>query len=100
VQFLQISVGPQHSCALDQTFVAYCWGNNGSGRLGIGSSSSSVARPVAIAGPRFQAVSAGSDFSCGLSMTNSVWCWGNASSGRLGIGNLQFVRYPMPLPAP
>lgn len=34
--FLSISGGFQHTCAVDTTDVAWCWGNNSSGQIGDG----------------------------------------------------------------
>jgi alpha-tubulin suppressor-like RCC1 family protein len=43
----QITAGWDHTCALDNTGVAYCWGENGPGELGDGSTTDSDV-PVAV----------------------------------------------------
>ena len=44
----QISVGGDHSCAMDSSGKAYCWGENGNGQLGNNSTVDSRT-PVAVA---------------------------------------------------
>jgi alpha-tubulin suppressor-like RCC1 family protein len=45
-----LSAGRYHSCAVTEAGVAYCWGLNGSGRLGDGSTDRNSFVPVAVAG--------------------------------------------------
>ena len=37
--FRQVTTGQDHSCGVTRDNVAYCWGDNGSGQLGVGTSS-------------------------------------------------------------
>lgn len=77
--------GRQHMCALTGTGAVYCWGLNGSGELGNGTTTDSAA-PVVVAGlpgPAI-AVSAGTSHSCAVLATGDVWCWGGNRSGVLG----------------
>ena len=49
---LSVSVGLAHSCALDEGLVAQCWGANGFGQLGDGTSARGRATPAPVAQPR------------------------------------------------
>jgi alpha-tubulin suppressor-like RCC1 family protein len=46
-----ISVGDRHVCAVAVSGVAYCWGQNPDGRLGIGTRSDAI-RPMRVSDPR------------------------------------------------
>ncbi len=50
VPLAQISAGAWHTCALDTTYQAYCWGLNSSGQLGNNSTTSSTV-PVVVQRP-------------------------------------------------
>ncbi|MFO7894081.1 MAG: Ig-like domain-containing protein [Longimicrobiales bacterium] len=71
-------------CDLTQTGQAYCWGQNNSGQLGDGTSTTS-ASPVAVSGGLvFASISTGSDHACGLTPQGEAYCWGGNWDGQLG----------------
>jgi alpha-tubulin suppressor-like RCC1 family protein len=81
--------GSVHACAVLGDSTLRCWGNNGSGRLGDGTT---------ISRPRFVRVrdlfgvvtgAAGNAHSCALLTDDSVRCWGANGRGQLGDGTLQ-----------
>jgi len=86
--------GPHHTCGLEKgTGKAYCWGWNGYGQLGDGTSGvngdSSANRlvPVAVSGGRtFTALVAGYGHTCGLATGGTAYCWGWNGWGQLGDG--------------
>jgi alpha-tubulin suppressor-like RCC1 family protein len=87
-----VTAGGSHSCAIaSPTGYAYCWGENGSGQLGDGST---VDRwtpvQVQVSYPYFYALSAGGAHTCGLTpgpaIPYAAYCWGNNARGQLGIG--------------
>jgi len=49
--FRSFSTGGNHACALSAAGPAYCWGNNGNGRLGNGRTTNSSV-PVVVAGTK------------------------------------------------
>jgi alpha-tubulin suppressor-like RCC1 family protein len=76
-----VSAGGTHSCALDNTGQAFCWGDNAWKRLGI-NDSVNQRRPVAVETPQhFFSLSSGADETCALTVDGSAVCWGGAQPG-------------------
>ncbi len=82
-----LDAGQQHTCALVHDGSVKCWGDNGHGELGDGTTVTRLT-PVAVVGlpGDMQAVSAGDAFSCALTVAGGVKCWGAGTSGQLGNG--------------
>jgi alpha-tubulin suppressor-like RCC1 family protein len=92
--FAAVTVGRDHTCALDLAGHAYCWGSDADGQLGhpptalcdttprgaCSLSAEPVASPVA-----FRQISAGARHTCAVSLTNAAYCWGSNADGALGI---------------
>lgn len=88
-RFSSISVGGLHACALRLDGAAYCWGFNGFGQLGDGTTTDRTT-PVQVASERrFQSISAGYIHTCGVTTLGEVLCWGLNEFGQLGDGTLQ-----------
>lgn len=84
--FYQVSAGLTHTCGVTTTNRAYCWGNNGLGQLGDGTTTQR-SKPVAVAGAlRFRQVSAGDYHTCGVTTDYRAYCWGRNDDGTLGDG--------------
>lgn len=96
--FQALSAGVAHSCGITTDGVAYCWGRNGRGELGDGSSSASVT-PVPVAGGhRFLAIAAGSHHTCAIASDSTGWCWGLNQTGQLGDSTWKpFSLLPVPV---
>jgi len=85
--FTAISAGGSVACSVTKAGGAYCWGFGGSGQLGDGTTTYSVAAPVAVAGQLvFNSVSAGDRSTCGITTSGGAYCWGENSVGELGDG--------------
>jgi alpha-tubulin suppressor-like RCC1 family protein len=84
-----IAVGQAHTCAVLSDGSVKCWGDNSSGQLGDGTTTSQKS-PVAVSGlptgVKALALAAGFDHTCALLETGAVWCWGGNSNGELGNG--------------
>jgi alpha-tubulin suppressor-like RCC1 family protein len=81
-----VEAGDPHTCALTSTGRPFCWGGNGDGQLGDGTTTDRLV-PTAVSTARtFASVGAGLNFSCGRSSAGIVLCWGSGSGGKLGDG--------------
>lgn len=93
-RYSTISVGGLHACALRLDGTAYCWGFNGFGQLGDGTTTDR-ATPVQVAYEgRFRSISAGYIHTCGVTTLGEVLCWGLNEFGQLGDGTLQNRNVP------
>ena len=85
-QFRQVVAGGYHSCAVTTTNRAFCWGRNGSGQVGDGTTT--LRRwPRAVAGGLyFTRATAGDKHTCGEATTKRAYCWGDNYFGQVGDG--------------
>ena len=83
-----IASSRRHSCALTSAGGVYCWGDNTSGQLGIGSTTASYsASAVTIPGSAaVRGISSGWENSCALT-DQQAYCWGSNAAGQLGNSN-------------
>ena len=84
----QITSGAMHSCALLNSGSVRCWGDNGFGQLGNGTTRDASV-PLAVAGITNAVAidSASTSLStCAVLATGGVRCWGRNHHGQLGNG--------------
>jgi alpha-tubulin suppressor-like RCC1 family protein len=114
--FASVSAGTFISCGLTTTGAAYCWGDNGYGELGVGTTvgpqqcavetvdgtpgTISCSRvPVAVAGGfTFSSVHAENVSACGVTLSGAALCWGVNAEGRLGDGDATTTARSSPVP--
>ena len=85
----QVSVGNDHTCALDYRNKAYCWGWGSSGQLGNNSTTNSSTPVVVSQGAipsnvNLTHLSVGNYHTCALGSDHKAYCWGYNNSGQLG----------------
>ncbi len=81
-----VSNGHEFTCALYNGGVR-CWGENGNGQLGNGSTVRSTT-PVNVEGltSGVRAIATGNKHACAVKNDFTVFCWGDNSKGQLGDG--------------
>lgn len=97
--FTQVTAGDEHTCALSETGIAWCWGANGRGQLGVEDTLVRT-RPdtVRISGRTFRQLSAGGAHTCAIDTNGGAWCWGSNSAGQLGsAAPVSFTSIPSPV---
>ncbi len=93
----KITCGRYHVCSILDNDKVKCWGENGNGQLGIGSTAVTGNSPGEMGenlpyvnlGTNKTALDivAGEAHSCAVLNDNSVKCWGRNSEGQLGLGH-------------
>jgi len=81
-----VFAGERHSCALDATGAAWCWGANDFGQLGIGAIDARVRpNPVKVSGGiAFASLAVGQRHTCGVTARGEAFCWGANDVAQLG----------------
>ena len=84
-QWVAVSAGSEHTCALRKDGEAWCWGDASLGRLGNGVYRGQTSVPTAVLGAHtYSSISAGSLHTCGIATDGAAWCWGQNWYGQLG----------------
>ena len=89
--------GGDHSCAVTESGSAYCWGANGFGQLGNGSTANALTPALVATGPTFTAIAPGWNHTCGLTTTAAAYCWGRNDFGEVGDGSTSGRLTPTPV---
>ncbi len=69
-----LSVGGFHSCVIDTTGAAYCWGRNDSGQLGNGGVANQLTPTAVIGNHTWLQISAGLEGTCGIITGGQAYC--------------------------
>ncbi len=85
-----VAAGRDHTCAVASNGSAYCWGANGPGQLGDGTTTSrqNPVQVVGAGGSGFLAgvtgIDGGEAHTCAASGDGTAWCWGKNDKDQLG----------------
>ncbi len=89
----QLVAGANHTCALLQSGLLYCWGRNQAGQLGynrtdnLGDGEAVTSFGFVTLGGLATRVAAGGAHTCAIRESGAAKCWGNNQYGQLGYGN-------------
>ena len=71
----KITGGDFHTCMIRQNGTLWCWGWNGLGQLGDGTTTNR-STPTQVGGDSdWATITAGSSHSCGIKTNGTAWCW-------------------------
>lgn len=85
------------TCGLADDGQVLCWGSNGSGQLGDGTTTDrATPMPIALPGARFVQLSAFFAGVCGVTTEGDAYCWGSNRALRFGSG---IAEESVPVPA-
>ncbi len=103
---LSIASNYRHTCAILSDRSVWCWGNNGVGQLGEGTTvDRPEPHPVALPAPALT-VAVGENHTCAVLASvgqgaREVYCWGSHAFGQLGPGlAIDGVAHPTPVRMP
>jgi alpha-tubulin suppressor-like RCC1 family protein len=98
LQFRAVSAGNgNYTCGVTTGSLAYCWGHNGFGELGDGTTTRRLTPVAVVGGLQFPRVSAGSFHTCGVATNALAYCWGDNFDGQLGDGTTTDRPRPVPV---
>ena len=82
-----IVAGSNHTCALLSTGDVKCWGYNGHGQLGDGTTTTRyVPTSVISLGTTIRSITGGWENNCAVTTSGGAKCWGRNTEGSLGDG--------------
>jgi len=96
---VDLAAGGLSTCARLSDASVSCWGDNGSGQFGNGTSGLNNLSAVPVASkvsPTVVALAAGTHHSCAILADGTVSCWGSDTGGQLGDGGTGSVSLPGP----
>ena len=94
---LDFAAGARHSCAVTTATTLTCWGANGSGQVGDGTTIDRSVPTGVVGLSGVTHVVAGESHTCALLVDSTVWCWGSNEHGQLGDGTTTSRATPGPV---
>jgi alpha-tubulin suppressor-like RCC1 family protein len=87
IRAIALASGPLHACALLVSKRVACWGQNGNGELGDGTTTIRSYAVLVTGAPDFEQITVGGYHACGLTASGEAWCWGWNVAGQVGDGS-------------
>jgi alpha-tubulin suppressor-like RCC1 family protein len=88
-RFASVAAGERHSCGIDLTGEAVCWGSNDWGQMGNPNLGAELQlRPAPVSVPRITGITTKGVVSCGMGVDGHGYCWGDR------LGSPARVRIP------
>ena len=84
ISFASLAAGVFQTCGIATDGTTYCWGRNGSGQLGDGTTTMRVEPEPVSDSPKVKEMTIGVDHACAVSESDDIYCWGNGDAGKLG----------------
>jgi alpha-tubulin suppressor-like RCC1 family protein len=97
-RFDHLNAGYLHTCGVTRGGLTFCWGWNGAGQLGNGTTTDQLTPVQLGVALEMRQVSAGVRHTCGVTTGNRAYCWGGG--GRNGDGTNAVRLLPVPVVAP
>jgi alpha-tubulin suppressor-like RCC1 family protein len=84
LRFAALAAGYKHVCGLTADGSVHCWGFNGSGQLGDGTTTERWEPAPVEGGHVFRTLETSGSGACGITVDGRLLCWGQSRSGILG----------------
>ena len=81
---IAISLGYYHTCMVVDDGRSFCWGSNGDGKLGDGTSDNSYIPTQVYGTNQYISISVGQIHTCAITVQKTLQCWGNDNYQQLG----------------
>lgn len=94
--FRQVSPGAYHTCAVTTGHEAYCWGGNGDGQIGDGTTTRRKMPTLVSGGLDFASISARGLHTCAITTSGDTYCWGDNEYGQHGNNTIDDAALPAP----
>ncbi|MBU1242590.1 DUF4215 domain-containing protein [Myxococcota bacterium] len=96
---VDVTVGGFATCVLKSDATVACWGMNGYGQLGDGTTVNRQRPQTTVSGlTGVVQVDAGYNFFCARDSAGEIWCWGRNDFGQLGDGTTTDRTAPVQVP--
>jgi alpha-tubulin suppressor-like RCC1 family protein len=97
LRFAAVSAGDRYTCGVTAAGAAHCWGLNGWGQLGDGTTTERPSPVPVVGGLSFRMVSTGFRHTCAVAASGAAYCWGLNGAGQLGDGTTTDQSSPVPV---